>query len=74
MAKGLAHLVPLLDRIETDESLPALAQELFAIQAKEYAQLQAQIAEVDGKLIVWHRADECSRERRTRLFRPAAIG
>ena len=60
-AKGMAHLVPLLERIQADESLPALARELFAIQAKEYAQLQAQIDEVDAKLMAWHRADECSR-------------
>ena len=60
-AKGKAHLVPLLERIEADESLPALARELFAIQAKEYAQLQARIDEVDAKLTAWHRADECSR-------------
>ena len=59
-AKGMAHLVPLLERIQADESLPALARELFAIQAKEYAQLQAQIDEVDAKLMAWHRADECS--------------
>ena len=60
-AKGMAHLVPLLERIQADESLPALARELFAIQAKEYTQLQAQIDEVDAKLMAWHRADECSR-------------
>ena len=60
-AKGKAQLVPLLERIEADESLPALARELFAIQAKEYAQLQAQIDEVDAKLTTWHRVDECSR-------------
>ena len=60
-AKGMAHLVPLLERIQAAESLPALARELFAIQAKEYAQLQAQIDEVDAKLMAWHRADECSR-------------
>ena len=59
-AKGMAHLVPLLERIEADESLPALARELFAVQAKEYAQLQAQIDEVDARLMAWHRADECS--------------
>ena len=29
--------------------------------AEEYAQLQAQIAEVDTKLMAWHKADECSR-------------
>ena len=60
-AKGKAHLDPLLERIQTDESLPALARELFAAQAKEYAQLQAQIDKVDARLIAWHRADECSR-------------
>ena len=60
-AKGMAHLVPLLERIAADESLPALAQELFASQAGEYAQLQAQTDEVDDKLTAWHRADECSR-------------
>jgi transposase len=60
-AKGMAHLVPLLERIQADESLPALARELFAIQAKEYVQLQAQIGELDAKLMAWHRADECSR-------------
>ena len=60
-AKGMAHLDPLLERIQADESLPALARELFAVQAEEYAQLQAQIDEVDAKLMAWHRADECSR-------------
>ena len=59
-AKGMAHLVPRLERIEADESLPALARELFAIQAKEYAQLQARIGEIDVRLTTWHRVDECS--------------
>ena len=60
-ARGRAQLVPLLQRIETDESLPALARELFAIQADEYSQLQQQIDEVDRRLMAWHRADACSR-------------
>jgi transposase len=60
-AKGMTHLIPLLERIAVDESLPALARDLFAIQAGEYGQLQAQIDEVDAKLTAWHRADECSR-------------
>ena len=69
-AKGMAHLVPLLERIEADESLPALARELFAIQAKEYVQLQAHIDEVEAKLMAWHRADECSR----RLAKIPSVG
>jgi transposase len=60
-AKGMFHLDPLLERIQADESLPGLARELFAAQAREYAQLQAQIDEVDAKLLAWHRANECSR-------------
>ena len=59
--KGMAHLDPLIERIQADESLPDLARELFAAQAKEYEQLQAQIDEVDVKLKAWHHADECGR-------------
>lgn len=69
-ARGMAHLVPLIERIQADESLPALARELFALQAKEYTQLQAQIAEVDAKLMAWHRTNECSR----RLARIPGVG
>src|SRR4030081_949398 len=60
-AKGIAHLVPLLARIQSDESLPGLARELFAAHAQEYAQLQAQIDEVDGKLMAWHKTNPGSR-------------
>jgi transposase len=59
--KGRRHLLALLERVAADESLPVLARELFAMQAAEYTQLQAQIDEVDTKLMAWHRADECSR-------------
>jgi transposase len=69
-AKGMAHLAPLLERIQADESLPALARDLCAIQANEYVQLQVQIDEVDAKLTDWHRADECSR----RLAKIPSVG
>jgi transposase len=46
VAKGKAHLVVLLERIQADESVPVLARELFVAQAEEYARLQAQIDEV----------------------------
>ncbi len=59
-ATGMIHVVPLLDRIQADENLPALARELFAIHAVEHAQLQAQIDEVEVKLKAWHKADACS--------------
>jgi transposase len=60
-ATGMAHLATLLERTQADQQLPVLARELFASQAREYLQMQDQIAEVDAKLTAWHRADECSR-------------
>src|SRR4030081_360830 len=56
-AKGIAHLVPLLARIQSDESLPGLARELFAAHAQEYARLQAQIEEGEGKLMASHKTN-----------------
>jgi transposase len=59
--KGICRIEPLLERIRDDDTLPPLARELFDIHAKEYAQLQARLEEVEDKLMAWHRADECSR-------------
>ena len=69
-AKGVANVRPLLERIQADEGVPDLARELFAAQAEEYAQLEEQIAEISGKLMAWHKADECSR----RLAKIPGIG
>ena len=60
----------MLDRIRADDTLPVLARELFEAQAKEYAQLQARLEEVDDKLMAWHRDDACSR----RLARIPGVG
>jgi transposase len=60
-AKGLVKIEPLLKRVQEEDPLPALARELFEIHAREYTQLQAQLEEIDDKLMVWHRANECSR-------------
>ena len=69
-AKGMAHLGPLLDRIQADVTLPSLARDLFAAQAEELTALQARIDAVDAKLMVWHRADECSQ----RLAKIPSVG
>lgn len=50
-ARGVAHVPALLARIEADPALPGLAGELFAMQAAEYAQLQAKLALVEAKLL-----------------------
>src|SRR5690606_36005987 len=68
--KGPARTERLLARIAADETLPALARELFAEQAKEYAQLGARLTAVDAKLMAWHRQDERSR----RLTRIPGVG
>lgn len=60
-ARGMCNIEPLLNRIATDETVPELARELFALHAREYAQLERDLEEVDAKLMAWHRADECSR-------------
>ena len=60
-AKGMAHVMPLLDRIAADETLPALARDLFALQRDELVRIEAEIDALDAKLKTWHRSDECSR-------------
>lgn len=60
-AKGMAHVMPLLERIAADETLPALARELFALKHDELVRLEAEIDTLDARLMAWHRADECSR-------------
>ncbi len=59
-----------LERINADNTLPALARELFIIHAKEYVQLQARLEEVEDKLMAWHRNNDCSR----RLARIPGVG
>jgi transposase len=68
--KGICRIEPLLERIRDDDTLPPLARELFDIHAKEYAQLQARLEEVEDKLMAWHRTSECSR----RLARIPGVG
>jgi transposase len=60
-AKGLDKIEPLLERIAQDESVPALAREMFATQGRGYAGLQVELKAIEVKLLAWHRANECSR-------------
>jgi transposase len=69
-AKGMAHVVPLLERIAADKALPMLARDLFALQQGELAQLNTEIDAVESRLMTWHRADECSQ----RLVEVPTIG
>ena len=69
-AKGLDKIEPLLARAAADPDLSELAHELFALQGREYARLQAELREVEAKLMAWHRGNECSR----RLAQVPGIG
>jgi len=68
--KGLAHLEPLLDRIEEDPGLPELVREMFAMLVGQYRHVSAQIREIDAKLLELHRASAMSR----RLAQAPTIG
>jgi transposase len=60
-AQGVCRIESLLERIAADETLPALARDLLALQGKEYAQLQVRLEGVEARLMAWHRGDKCSR-------------
>lgn len=68
--KGVDKIEPLLARIAAQQTLPALARELFACLGEEYARLGEQLAEIEARLMAWHRENETSR----RLARIPGVG
>lgn len=69
-AKGLDKIQLLLARIATDDSLPALTKEMFAVLGREHAELGPRIAQIDKKMLAFHRSNEMTR----RLMEVPAIG
>ena len=61
VAQGLNQIEPLLARLAQDESVPELARHLFALQGRDYAQLQMELKAIEAKLMAWHRANADSR-------------
>ncbi|MHC2301814.1 transposase [Rhizobium mongolense] len=59
--KGTSHIPLLLERIMIDETIPALARDLFASLADEFLQLDGRRKEVEAKLMAWYRNNECCR-------------
>ena len=59
-AKGIYNIESLLHEIASDDTVPKLARDLFAIHRREYEMLQTEIEKVEAKLMDWHRNDECS--------------
>ena len=69
-AKGLDKIEPLLAQIAQDESVPALARDLFTLQGREYGQLQTELKTIEARLRAWHRSNANSR----RLAKIPGIG
>ena len=68
--RGLAHLEPLIARIEADQTLPDLVRDMFAMLVGQYRHVSAQATEIEARLLAHHRASEPSR----RLAEVPAIG
>ena len=61
VAQGLNRIEPLLARLAQDESVPGQARDLFALQGRDYAQLQTELKAIEARLLAWHRANADSR-------------
>lgn len=59
--KGHDKIAALLATIAREESLPALARELFATLSREYEQVRLELKAIEKKLMAWHRANIMSR-------------
>ena len=60
-AKGLDKIEPLLERIETDDTLPALAKEVFAALGQEFRDIKLRSAAIEKKMVAYQRANEVTR-------------
>jgi transposase len=61
VAQGLNQIEPLLARLAQDENVPEPARDLFALQGRDYAQLQVELRAIEVRLRAWHRANADSR-------------
>jgi len=69
-AQGISHIPQLLERIVVDETVPALARDLFASLAEEFTRLSERLNELEEKLMTLYRSNECCR----RLARIPGVG
>jgi transposase len=61
IAQGLNQVEPLLARLAQAESVPESARDLFALQGRDYAQLQVELKAIEVRLRAWHRTNADSR-------------
>jgi transposase len=60
-AKGVAHVGPLLEALQADPDLPALAREMFAELSCELGGIEQRLAALEARLKAWHLNSEVSR-------------
>jgi transposase len=58
--KGLAHIEPLLERLGKDQGVPDLAKDMFVVLAGQYCHVNAQLKEVEARMMAFHRSNELS--------------
>jgi transposase len=68
--KGLDKIEPLLAQIAQDETLPAMARELFTVLGRERVRLEGELEAIEAKLMAWHRGDAMGR----RLAKIPSVG
>jgi len=54
-AKGASHVAALLETLQADETIPALARDVFAGLAEDHAHVEARLGAVDAALRAWHK-------------------
>lgn len=60
-AQGLDKIEPLLLQLLEDANLPELARDMFNTLTEEFTSVCRRVAEIEKKLLAWHKASECSR-------------
>ena len=71
--RGVDKIEPLLVRITSEMTLPALARSLFSQLGAEFAETEARLKQVDAALLAWHRQNETS-QRLTQIPGVGPIG
>ena len=69
-AKGLDKIERLVERLLADEAVPALARELIAELAQDFAAVCLRLDKIEARMMAWHKGDATSR----RLAKVPGIG
>jgi transposase len=60
VAKGPKQVPELLQRLATDEGVPALAREMVSLLANQLDGLGVKLKAIEARLLAWHRQDQAS--------------